>query len=86
MRSTWGKPVGSRWEGLGQPIGLSATILVMVMARVHKLTALDTVFAHISTAVAHSCFVIFSAVSPLLSPTFHSTYKDNYKVYKLVIS
>ena len=86
MRKYWGWVVGKLWGWHGQaPLLYSATFDKQTTP-VGITAVLHTSFARASSVVSHSTFSNLTAVGLRLSPTFHSTNKDNYKVYKLVIS
>ena len=86
MRKTWGEAVGRVWGHNGQVAGLYPAVMVVSNAPMGITRALCAVFTSKARVVSHSSFGAFTAVNSVVTPTFHSTYKDNYKVYKLVIS
>jgi len=84
MRNIWGMFVGNLWGWQGQAPFLYSSHFTEQGIPVARYACLHTVFTRLSTAVSHSSFLNFTVVNPTLSPTFHTTYKDNNKVYKVI--
>lgn len=80
MPKAWGFTVDSTRHRLVQSSGLYPQPQQRRFTHVGKNSCLHTVFTRLSIAVSHSHFCVFTVVIAIVSPTFHSTYKDNYKV------
>lgn len=78
---SWGKAVYNVWCGVGLNQCLCTGTGQRGLVPVGINGALHTFFTRLSTAVSHSYFGQFTSVNRTLSPSFHRTYKDNYKVY-----
>lgn len=86
MREYCGELVGKLWGWQGQAPFLYPAGLRCQTPLVGRYGSLRTCFTRLSTAVSHNNFSALTTVYTAVSPIFHSTYKDNNKVYKLVIS
>lgn len=78
---TWGKAVYNVWWGVGRNRSLYTAAVPDPLAPMGINSGLHTFFTRLSTAVTHKHFECFTSVNTVVSPTFHRTYKDNYKVY-----
>jgi hypothetical protein len=86
VSKSWGKVVYNVWRGVGRNRSLYTAAGSDRSVPLGINGGLHTFFTRLSTAVSHKYFEIFPSVSTVVTPTFHRTYKDNYKVYKLLIT
>lgn len=81
MHKVCGPAGGKLWGIVGRAPGLYPTLPTPLLGLVGINSRLRTLFTHSSTAVTHSQFSLFTTVVAAVSPTFHTTNKDNNKVY-----